>query len=170
MNRPRKTGDGMSWQISNWRIGTKLGISFLVMVFSALLGLVAWLQLTQIHAASTAVSEVALPSVYNAASMRSEFNRLRRHEAGIATARTLVEIEGYEQQIQQRLKTIGEQEKVMVGLLTGEACALPMPSTRSTRRPFWTCTSNCSAVHAMAATTPWKSRRPWQTRWVCFCR
>ena len=112
----------MSWQISNWRIGTKLGISFLIMVFfSALLGLVAWLQLTQIHAASTAVSEVALPSVYNAASMRSEFNRLRRHKAGIATARTLVEIEGYEQQIQQRLKTIGEQEKVMAGLLAGEA-------------------------------------------------
>ena len=34
----------MDWQISNWRVGTKLGISFLLMVFfSALLGLVAWL-------------------------------------------------------------------------------------------------------------------------------
>ena len=33
----------MDWQISNWRVGTKLGISFLLMVFfSALLGLVAW--------------------------------------------------------------------------------------------------------------------------------
>ena len=100
----------MSWKISDWRVGTKLGISFTALVLlSALLGLVAWLQLSSIHAAGREVSEVALPSVYNAASMRSEYNRLRRHEAGIATARTLVEIEGYEQQIQQRLKTIAEQ-------------------------------------------------------------
>ena len=112
----------MDWQISNWRVGTKLGISFLLMVFfSALLGLVAWLQLTQIHAAGTAVSEVALPSVYNAASMRSEYNRLRRHEAGIATARSLQEVDGFEQQIQQRLKTIADQEKVMHDLIEGEA-------------------------------------------------
>ena len=112
----------MNWKISDWRVGTKLGISFLIMVFfSALLGLVAWLQLTQIHAAGTAVSEVALPSVYNAASMRSEYNRLRRHEAGISTARTLQEIEGFELQIQQRLKTIGEQEKVLSELIEGEA-------------------------------------------------
>ena len=112
----------MDWQISNWRVGTKLGISFLLMVFfSALLGLVAWLQLTQIHAAGTAVSEVALPSVYNAASMRSEYNRLRRHEAGVATARSLQEVDGFEQQIQQRLKTIADQEKVMHDLIEGEA-------------------------------------------------
>ncbi|WP_218240091.1 methyl-accepting chemotaxis protein [Comamonas fluminis] len=112
----------MDWQISNWRVGTKLGISFLLMVFfSALLGLVAWLQLTQIHAAGTAVSEVALPSVYNAASMRSEYNRLRRHEAGIATARSLQEVDGFEQQIQQRLKTIADQEKVMHDLIEGDA-------------------------------------------------
>lgn len=50
------------------------------------LGWVAWLQLSSIHAAGLEVLEVALPSVYNAASMRSEYNRLRRHEAGIATA------------------------------------------------------------------------------------
>ena len=112
----------MDWQISNWRVGTKLGISFLLMVFfSALLGLVAWLQLTQIHAAGTAVSEVALPSVYNAASMRSEYNRLRRHEAGIATARSLQEVDGFEQQIQQRLRTIADQEKVMHDLIEGDA-------------------------------------------------
>ena len=108
----------MSWKISDWRVGTKLGVSFTALVFfSALLGLVAWLQLSSIHAAGREVSEVALPSVYNAASMRSEYNRLRRHEAGIATARTLVEIEGYEQQIQQRLKTIAEQEKVVHELI-----------------------------------------------------
>ena len=65
------------------------------------------------------MSEVALPSVYNAASMRSEYNRLRRHEAGISTARTLQEIEGFELQIQQRLKTIGEQEKVLSELIDG---------------------------------------------------
>ena len=112
----------MNWKISDWRVGTKLGISFLVMVFfSALLGLVAWLQLTQIHAAGTAVSEVALPSVYNAASMRSEYNRLRRHEAGVATARTLTEIEGFEKQTQERFKTIAEQEKVLVSLIEGDA-------------------------------------------------
>lgn len=112
----------MSWKISDWRVGTKLGISFLTLVFfSALLGFVAWLQLSSIHAAGREVSEVALPSVYNAASMRSEYNRLRRHEAGIATSRTLVEIEGYEQQIQQRLKTIAEQEKIIDGLIAGDA-------------------------------------------------
>ena len=112
----------MSWKISDWRVGTKLGISFLTLVFfSALLGFVAWLQLSSIHAAGREVSEVALPSVYNAASMRSEYNRLRRHEAGIATSRTLVEIEGYEQQIQQRLKTIAEQEKIIDGLIADDA-------------------------------------------------
>ncbi|WP_182286455.1 methyl-accepting chemotaxis protein [Comamonas testosteroni] len=111
----------MSWKISDWRVGTKLGVSFTALVFfSALLGLVAWLQLSSIHAAGREVSEVALPSVYNAASMRSEYNRLRRHEAGIATARTLVEIEGYEQQIQQRLKTIAEQEKVVNDLIASQ--------------------------------------------------
>ena len=111
----------MSWKISDWRVGTKLGVSFTALVFfSALLGLVAWLQLSSIHAAGREVSEVALPSVYNAASMRSEYNRLRRHEAGIATARTLVEIEGYEQQIQQRLKTIAEQEKVVNELIASQ--------------------------------------------------
>lgn len=65
----------------------QLGRSFTALVmFSALLGWVAWLQLSSIHAAGLEVLEVALPSVYNAASMRSEYNRLRRHEAGIATA------------------------------------------------------------------------------------
>lgn len=110
----------MSWKFSDWRVGIKLGASFTALVFfSALLGLVAWLQLSNIHAAGREVSEVALPSVYNAASMRSEYNRLRRHEAGVATARTLTELEGYEQQIQERLKTIAEQEKVIEGLLAG---------------------------------------------------
>ncbi len=112
----------MSWKFSDWRVGIKLGASFTALVFfSALLGLVAWLQLSNIHAAGREVSEVVLPSVYNAASMRSEYNRLRRHEAGVATARTLTELEGYEQQIQERLKTIAEQEKVIEGLLAGGA-------------------------------------------------
>ncbi|CAM4165891.1 Chemotaxis protein [Comamonas aquatilis] len=111
----------MNWKISDWRVGTKLGVSFLVMVvFSAILGLVAWTQLSRIHATGTVVSEVMLPSVYNAASMRSDYNRLRRHEAGISTARTLQEVEGFEAQIQQRLKTIAEQEKVLDGLIDGQ--------------------------------------------------
>ena len=112
----------MSWKFSDWRVGAKLGVSFTALVFfSALLGWVAWLQLSSIHAAGREVSEVALPSVYNAASMRSEYNRLRRHEAGIATARTVTELDGYEQQIQERIKTIAGQEKVISGLLVGPA-------------------------------------------------
>ncbi|QXZ10473.1 MCP four helix bundle domain-containing protein [Comamonas sp. Y33R10-2] len=112
----------MSWKISDWRVGTKLGISFVTLVFfSALLAAVAWLQLSSIHLAGREVSEVALPSVYNAASMRSEYNRLRRHEAGISTARTLLEVEGYEQQIEQRLKTIAEQEKIIDSLISSDA-------------------------------------------------
>ena len=127
----------MSWRISDWRIGTKLGLGFLALVlFSALLGLVAWLQLTQIHAAGMTVSEVALPSVYNAASMRSEYNRLRRHEAGIATARTLVEIEGYEQQSQQRFKTIAAQEKVLEGLIEGDALRQSYAGYQSLKAQF----------------------------------
>ncbi|MFD2755508.1 methyl-accepting chemotaxis protein [Comamonas terrae] len=112
----------MEWKISNWRIGSRLGISFLVIVLlSALLGFVAWMQLTRIQHTAETLAEVTLPSIYNTASMRSEYNRLRRHEAGIASARALVEIEGYEKQIQERLKTIAEQEKTVERLIAGEA-------------------------------------------------
>ena len=127
----------MSWKISDWRVGTTLGISFLTLVFfSALLGFVAWLQLTSIHSAGRAISEVALPSVYNAASMRSEYNRLRRHEAGISTARTLVELEGYEQQVQQRLKTIAEQEEIIASLIDSDVLRQAYSSYQANKAEF----------------------------------
>jgi methyl-accepting chemotaxis protein len=111
----------MEWKISNWRIGSRLGASFLAIVLlSALLGFVAWVQLARIQAMEDTLVEVTLPSVYNVASMRSEYNRLRRHEAGIASARTLLEIEGFEKQIQERLETIGGQEKTVERLISGE--------------------------------------------------
>ena len=112
----------MEWKISNWRIGSRLGLGFLVVVLlSALLGLVAWMQLMRIQATEDTLAQVTLPSIYNVASMRSEYNRLRRHEAGIASARTLVEIEGFEKQIQQRLQAIAGQEKTVEQLISGEA-------------------------------------------------
>ncbi|GGH55839.1 hypothetical protein GCM10010975_13850 [Comamonas phosphati] len=112
----------MEWKISNWRIGSRLGLGFLaVVLLSALLGLVAWMQLTRIQATEDTLAQVTLPSIYNVASMRSEYNRLRRHEAGIASARTLVEIEGFEKQIQQRLQAIAGQEKTVEQLISGEA-------------------------------------------------
>jgi phosphoglycerate-specific signal transduction histidine kinase len=101
-------------KLADWRMGTKLGIGFLVMVlFSAILGAVAWLQLAQMHRNALHLSDVALPSMFHAGSMRSEYNRLRRHEAGIASARSLAEVDGFAKQVQDRLKTIGEHEQAL---------------------------------------------------------
>jgi methyl-accepting chemotaxis protein len=108
-------------KLADWRMGTKLGIGFLVMVlFSAILGAVAWLQLAQMHRNALHLSDVALPSMFHAGSMRSEYNRLRRHEAGIASARSLAEVDGFAKQVQDRLKTIGEHEQALKALIDQE--------------------------------------------------
>ena len=54
-------------KLADWRMGTKLGMGFLVMVlFSAILGAVAWLQLAQMHRNALHLSDVALPSMFHA--------------------------------------------------------------------------------------------------------
>jgi hypothetical protein len=51
-------------KLADWRMGTKLGIGFLVMVlFSAILGAVAWLQLAQMHRNALHLSDVAAQHV-----------------------------------------------------------------------------------------------------------
>ena len=109
-------------KVADWRMGTKLGMGFLVMVlFSAVLGAVAWLQLAQMHRNALHLSDVALPSMFHAGAMRSEYNRLRRHEAGIASARSLAEVDGFAKQVQDRLQTIGEHETALRSLIDQQA-------------------------------------------------
>lgn len=46
-------------KVADWRMGTKLGMGFLIMVlFSAVLGAVAWLQLAQMHRNALHLSDV----------------------------------------------------------------------------------------------------------------
>ena len=109
-------------KVADWRMGTKLGMGFLIMVlFSAVLGAVAWLQLAQMHRNALHLSDVALPSMFHAGAMRSEYNRLRRHEAGIASARSLAEVDGFAKQVQDRLQTIGEHETALRSLIDQQA-------------------------------------------------
>ncbi|PZR19095.1 MAG: methyl-accepting chemotaxis protein, partial [Citrobacter freundii] len=49
-----------------------------------------------------------------------EYNRLRRHEAGIASARSLGEVDGFAKQVQDRLQTIGEHETALRALIDQE--------------------------------------------------
>ena len=109
-------------KVADWRMGTKLGMGFLIMVlFSAVLGAVAWLQLAQMHRNALHLSDVALPSMFHAGAMRSEYNRLRCHEACIASARSLAEVVGFAKQVQDRLQTIGEHETALRSLIDQQA-------------------------------------------------
>ena len=125
----------MKW--ADWRIATKLGMGFLALVvFSAVLGAVAWLQLSQMHRHAMQLADVSLPGMFHIGAMRSEYNRLRRHEAGIASARSLAEVEGFAKQVQDRLKTIAGHEQSLEPLLGSDALRNAYGGYQALRQQF----------------------------------
>jgi len=91
-------------RFSDWRIGAKLGLAFvLVVVLAAVLGAVSLVQLARIHAGADDMATRLLPSVSQAGEVRVLLNRMRRSEAGIVTATRQEDMQAAVDQVQARL-------------------------------------------------------------------
>ena len=70
---------------SNLRIGMKLGLAFIAMVLlSLLVGVLALVQLSDVHEDTHDIATNWLPSVHVLGEMRATANRLRASEVGLA--------------------------------------------------------------------------------------
>ncbi|MBI3102921.1 MAG: MCP four helix bundle domain-containing protein, partial [Burkholderiales bacterium] len=105
-------------RFSDWRIGAKLGLAFvLVVVLAAILGTVSLVQLSRIHAAAEDMAARLLPSVAQAGEVRVLLNRIRRSEAGIVTAARQDEMQAAVDQVQARLNELKTAEAQYATLL-----------------------------------------------------
>ena len=109
-------------RFSDWRIGAKLGLAFvLVVVLAALLGAVSLVQLARIHAGADDMATRLLPSVSQAGEVRVLLNRMRRSEAGIVTATRQEDMQAAVDQVQARLSELKAVEAQYATLLNESA-------------------------------------------------
>ncbi len=105
-------------RFSDWRIGAKLGLAFvLVVVLAAILGAVSLVQISRIHTAAEDMAARLLPSVAQAGEVRVLLNRIRRSEAGIVTAARQDEMQAAVDQVQARLNELKTAEAQYATLL-----------------------------------------------------
>ena len=112
-------------RFSDWRIGAKLGLAFvLVVVLAAVLGAVSLVQLARIHAAADDMATRLLPSVAQAGEVRVLLNRMRRSEAGLVTAQRQDDMQKAVDQVQARGADLQKAEAQYASLLSEGARSL----------------------------------------------
>ncbi|RQO83364.1 MCP four helix bundle domain-containing protein, partial [Acidovorax sp. FJL06] len=105
-------------KISDLRIGAKLGAGFLaVVLLTALLGVIALVQMSRIHANAEEIATNLLPSVAQTGELRVQLNRMRRAEAGMVTARSAAEVKAFTEQVALRHKDLDRIEAVYEKLI-----------------------------------------------------
>ncbi len=98
-------------KISDLRIGIKLALGFFgVVLLTTVLGAIALVQMSRIHANAQDVATNLLPSVVQTGELRVLLNRMRCSEAGIVTARSTAEVAAFAQQLDARHKDLGTVE------------------------------------------------------------
>jgi len=126
-------------RFSDWRIGAKLGLAFvLVVVLAAVLGAVSLVQLARIHAAADDMATRLLPSVAQAGEVRVLLNRMRRSEAGLVTAQRQDDMQKAVDQVQARGADLQKAEAQYASLLSEGARSFSN-STRTARRSTSSC-------------------------------
>ena len=94
-------------KISDLRIGVKLAAGFLaVVLLTALLGALALVQMSRIHANADEIATNLLPSVTQTGELRVLLNRMRRAEAGMVGARSAAEVKAFAEQVAARHKDL----------------------------------------------------------------
>ncbi|MGL4807469.1 MAG: methyl-accepting chemotaxis protein, partial [Giesbergeria sp.] len=112
-------------RFSDWRIGAKLGLAFvLVVVLAAVLGAVSLVQLARIHEAADDMATRLLPSVAQAGEVRVLLNRMRRSEAGLVTAQRQDDMQKAVDQVQARGADLQKAEAQYASLLSEGARSL----------------------------------------------
>ncbi|MBT9513644.1 MAG: MCP four helix bundle domain-containing protein, partial [Acidovorax sp.] len=105
-------------KISDLRIGVKLGAGFLaVVLLTALLGVIALVQMSRIHANAEEIATNLLPSVAQTGELRVLLNRMRRAEAGMVTARSVAEVKAFSEQVALRHKDLDRVEAIYEPLI-----------------------------------------------------
>ena len=105
-------------KVSDMRIGVKLGAGFLLMVLlTTLLGGMALMQMSRIQTNADNLASELLPKVAQVGELRVLLNRMRRAEAGLATARNAAEVKAFAEQVQARAKDIERVEAALDPLL-----------------------------------------------------
>ena len=90
-------------EISDLRIGVKLAAGFLAVgLLTALLGAMALVQMSRIHANAEEIATNLLPSVTQTGELRVLLNRMRRADAGMVGARSAAEVKAFAEQVAAR--------------------------------------------------------------------
>ncbi|MFY3385029.1 MCP four helix bundle domain-containing protein, partial [Paracidovorax sp. MALMAid1276] len=106
-------------KVSDLRIGVKLGAAFLaVVLLTTVLGVIALVQMSRINSNAEEIATNLLPSVEQTGDLRVLYNRMRRSEAGMVTARSLVEVKAFSEQVALRGKDIERAEKAYEPLIS----------------------------------------------------
>ena len=131
-------------KVSDLRIGVKLGAGFLaVVLLTTVLGLIALVQMSRIHANAEEIATNLLPSVAQTGDLRVLYNLMRRSEAGMVTARSLVEVKAFSEQVALRAKDIERVEKTYEPLIDSPKERESLTPTKNARpntpccRPSW---------------------------------
>ena len=104
---------------SNLRIGMKLGLAFIAMVLlSLLVGVLALVQLSDVHEDTHDIATNWLPSVHILGEMRATANRLRASEVGLALSESPEEKARLAQDVLAVDKILADQEKVYAPMVT----------------------------------------------------
>ena len=104
---------------SNLRIGMKLGLAFIAMVLlSLLVGVLALVQLSDVHEDTHDIATNWLPSVHILGEMRATANRLRASEVGLALSESPEEKARLAQDVLAVGKILADQEKVYAPMVT----------------------------------------------------
>ena len=105
-------------KISDLRIGVKLGVGFLaVVLFTALLGVMALVQMSRIHDSADDIATNLLPSVAQTGELRVLLNRMRRSEAGVVTSRSVAEVKAFSEQVKLRDEDLKKTETAYEALI-----------------------------------------------------
>ena len=104
---------------SNLRIGMKLGLAFIAMVLlSLLVGVLALVQLSDVHEDTHDIATNWLPSVHILGEMRATANRLRASEVGLALSESPEAKARLAQDVLAVGKILADQEKVYAPMVT----------------------------------------------------
>ena len=99
-------------RFSDFKIGSKLGLAFgVLLVITLLLGSVALMQLGRMHQAMQTLGEGSLPSVAEASNIRSQWNRFRRLDSHFLQNQSAQDAQALQQQMQTVLSSIARSEK-----------------------------------------------------------
>ncbi|UCU97725.1 methyl-accepting chemotaxis protein [Acidovorax radicis] len=105
-------------KISDLRMGVKLGAGFLaVLLLTTLLGAIALVQMSRIHANAEEIATNLLPSVSQTGELRVLLNRMRRAEGGVVTSRSMAEVKAFSEQVAMRHKDLDGVEAAYEALI-----------------------------------------------------